>query len=292
MQELAEPEIIPMPFVTENSRISLIIPVNEGDLRASLSLVRSFAKNCIEKGDRVFLMLVFLYSPQRSEKNNNADFYKEVKQVALQISKKHKKKDSSPHLLWYSLQTKGRSPTQLELLDLVTAKLDDLTILLLGSPHMEIRTDYFNRVRMNTVVGRQVFCPVPFTQFHPRFSGSPHTLPFNTSLGHFDPLDQGHLSFYKQDYLAARAAHPLPIITSEQQLPESTDTPGHPAGCSLLAGQVHALQAPEPSLRVHYQEITCQHLSPETEQERTCQLRRERSFGSRVQLASLLLSGG
>ena len=61
MQELAEPEIIPMPFVTENSRISLIVPVNEGDLRASLGLVKSFAKNCIEKGDRVFLMLVFLY---------------------------------------------------------------------------------------------------------------------------------------------------------------------------------------------------------------------------------------
>ena len=61
VQELAEPEIIPMPFVTENSRISLIVPVNEGDLRASLGLVKSFAKNCIEKGDRVFLMLVFLY---------------------------------------------------------------------------------------------------------------------------------------------------------------------------------------------------------------------------------------
>ena len=61
MEELAEPEIIPMPFVTENSRISLIVPVNEGDLRASLGLVKSFAKNCIEKGDRVFLMLVFLY---------------------------------------------------------------------------------------------------------------------------------------------------------------------------------------------------------------------------------------
>ena len=81
----------------------------------------------------------------------------------------------------YSLQTKGRSPTQLELLDLVSAKLDDLTILLLGrwalprdcwlwklftkgklihlsisSPHMEIRPDYFNRVRMNTVLGHQV----------------------------------------------------------------------------------------------------------------------------------------
>ena len=120
-------------------------------------------------------------------------------QVALQISKKHKKKDSSPHLLWfvfvtnhtdtddlsscvncenvddhidqgclrmvewltlmmrsllylnvkkllqtndlnlrYSLQTKGRAPTQLELLDLVTAKLDDQTILLLGRSRQNI----------------------------------------------------------------------------------------------------------------------------------------------------------
>ena len=76
----------------------------------------------------------------------------------------------------------------------------------------------------------QVFCPAPFTQFHPRcifksesgdivckkslscwifclhvngqmstkwancisrFAGTPHTLSFNTSQGHFDPLDQG-----------------------------------------------------------------------------------------------------
>merc|ERR1712150_393999 len=168
--------------------------------------------------------------------------------------------------------TKGRAPTQLELLDLVTAKLDDQTILLLGSPHMEIRPDYFNRVRMNTVVGRQVFCPAPFTQFHPRLAGTPHTLSFNTSQGHFDPLDQGHLSFYKGDYLAART--------------------GHPSACSLLAPQVHALHAPEPSLRVHYQELTCHQLSPRTEQESSCRLRRERSFGTRAQLASLLLSGG
>jgi len=292
VQELAQPEIIPMPFVTENSRISLIVPVNEGDLRASLTLVKSFAKNCIEKGDKVFLMLVFLYSPERSEKNNNADFFKEVKQVALQISKKHKKKDNNPHLLWYSLQTKGRSPTQLELLDLVSAKLDDLTILLLGSPHMEIRPDYFNRVRMNTVLGHQVFCPAPFTQFHPRFAGTPHTLSFNTSQGHFDPLDQGHLSFYKQDYLAARSGLHLPILSSEQQLPESKETPSHPTACSVLAHKVHTLHAPEPSLRVHYQEISCQHLTPNTEQETSCKLRRERSFGTRAQLAGLVLSGG
>ena len=32
---------------------------------------------------------------------------------------------------------------------------------------MEIKSDYFNRVRMNTIQSRQVFCPIPFTEFHP-----------------------------------------------------------------------------------------------------------------------------
>ena len=32
---------------------------------------------------------------------------------------------------------------------------------------MEIKSDYFNRVRMNTIQGKQVFCPIPFTEYHP-----------------------------------------------------------------------------------------------------------------------------
>lgn len=56
----------------------------------TMTLLRSFAKNSIEKNDRIFLMLVFLYTPERPDKNNNNDFFKDVKQLALQISKKYK----------------------------------------------------------------------------------------------------------------------------------------------------------------------------------------------------------
>ena len=259
VRELAEPAIVPVPFVTENSRLSLIVPVTEGDLRASLALVRSFARNSIEKGDKVFLMLVFLYTPERSEKNNNNDYFKEVKQLALATSKKYRRKTpgSAAPLLWYSLQTRGAPPSQLHLLDLVTAKLDNRSILLLGSPHMEVRPDYFNRVRMNTVAGRQAFCPVPWVEFHPGLAGSPATLAFNTSQGHFDPLDTGHVSFYKEDYLAARGLMPLPLLTKEAALPPAT-APGPPA-CSALgaSSSLHTLAAPEPGLRLRYQEVTC-----------------------------------
>ena len=61
----------------------------------------------------------------------------------------------------------GLVPSDLELMDLVTQKLDNKTIILLGSPDMEIKSDYFNRVRMNTIQSRQVFCPIPFTEYHP-----------------------------------------------------------------------------------------------------------------------------
>ena len=39
LRELAVPEVLPMPFVTENSRISLIIPVSEEDISATISRV-------------------------------------------------------------------------------------------------------------------------------------------------------------------------------------------------------------------------------------------------------------
>ena len=57
-------------------------------------------------------------------------------------------------------------------MDLVTAKLENKTIILLGSPYMEILPDYFNRVRMNTVQKKQSFCPVPFRGFHPTVVGN------------------------------------------------------------------------------------------------------------------------
>ena len=172
-----------------------------------MTLLRSFAKNSIEKNDRIFLMLVFLYTPDRPEKNNNNDFFKEVKQLALQISKKYKKEGgkSASHLLWYSMQTKGKVPSDLELMDLVTQKLDNKTIILLGSPDMEIKADYFNRVRMNTIQSKQVFCPIPFTEYHPAIvygdKRPPSALVFNTTAGHFDEFNYGHVSFYKGDYM-------------------------------------------------------------------------------------------
>ena len=296
VRELANPDIVPMPFVTESYRISLIVPVMEKDSQKTMNMLRSFAKNSIESSERIFLMLVFIYTPERPDKNNNNDFFKDVKQLALQISKKYKKKDkgkSSSHLLWYSLQTKGVTPSHTELMDLVTHKLDDKTIILLGSPDMEIRTDYFNRVRMNTILGKQVFCPIPFVEYHPAIvygkKRPSSTLSFNTSLGHFDNLNHHHISFYKSDYLQARSLTQVPLISTEAEL---SDSPPRRRDnlCSLFHSFIHSITAPEPSLRLRYEEIFCDQDRLETKDMKNCQVRRRRSFGRRSQLAEMVMS--
>jgi len=301
VKELANPEIVQMPFVTESFKISLIIPVQEKDSQKTMTLLRSFAKNSIEKNDRIFLMLVFLYSPERPDKNNNNDFFKDVKQLALQISKKYKKDQSksSSHLLWYSMQTKGIKPSDLELMDLVTQKLDNKTIILLGAPDMEIKSDYFNRVRMNTIQSKQVFCPIPFTEYHPAIiygdKRPPTSMVFNTTAGHFDELNNGHVSFYKTDYLKARASLSKQVIKHESELEEERREKEETMDnlCLVLrqVNSLHTLRAPDPSLMLRYEEVTCDNISDPVMLE-VCQVRKRRSLARRRTLASLLLDKG
>ena len=78
------------------------------------------------------------------------------------------------------------------MIDKVISKLDSRTIILLGSPRMEIIADYFLRVRQNTVLHKQVFCPIPFTEFHPKIiygRGGAATLKFHPNNGYFDSLN-------------------------------------------------------------------------------------------------------
>ena len=40
----------------------LVVPVSEQDVEQGLTFLNNFAKTCLLKNDRVFLMLVFLYT--------------------------------------------------------------------------------------------------------------------------------------------------------------------------------------------------------------------------------------
>jgi len=317
-QEFSDPLMISLPFVTETAKISLVVPVTEADTQDVLKFLQSFSTVCLQKNDRVFLMLVFMYSKERPDKNNNNDFYKSIKQAALQLSKKFKKKDKASSILWYSLQLQDTSlPSPLETLDLLVTKLDTKSIILLGSANMELHTEYLNRVRMNTIEGRLVFSPIPSMDIHPKVAEL--TKPKNSQSGHgdaglslrFDQFNFQHFSFFKNDYLALRNHSKVSVVLKEEsfitkdkqqnlpteafRVPELFEKYSHlrrpldsSAGNLKSKGSLHLIRAPEPRLRLRYKTVVCEKHWPE-QIYTDCLLQREMSLGSRTQLASILL---
>lgn len=52
-RSLTEPEIIPMPYVTENNRVTLVLPISQGELVEAVE----FVKRCVtETGCPVLFM--------------------------------------------------------------------------------------------------------------------------------------------------------------------------------------------------------------------------------------------
>lgn len=58
---------------------------------------------------------------------------------------------------------------------------------------------------MNTVKEKQVFSPIPFSEFHPLIVYNedlprPKELDINKNYGHYDVTNTEHASFYVRDY--------------------------------------------------------------------------------------------
>ena len=278
VKELSIPQLVIMPEVPENSKIFLIVPVTQKDFQKTINFLKSFGRNSIEKSQTISLMLVFLYTPQEWMKyKNNVDIFKDIKQRVKQMMKKYKRKTSS-HLVWQSMQTKRVTIFTNQLMDLAIHKLDNNTLILLGSPSMEIHSDYFTRVHQNTIPHKQVYCPVPFTEYNPHIIYSkkvPATLRFHPSNGHFDIFNHQHISFYKYDFDKARddAAH-------DESMREV-----------FSHGTVITFVAVEPGLRLRYQEVDCRQEWRQQELRR-CLVRKRRSLGKRSQLAGVVMDKG
>lgn len=55
---LGRVEVVPMPYVTENVRVNLILPVEAESKLEAMKFMENYARICMEKRDKTFLMLV------------------------------------------------------------------------------------------------------------------------------------------------------------------------------------------------------------------------------------------
>lgn len=270
LRPLSLVEIVPMPYVTENSRVNLVLPITTADRDGVVSFLDSYAKTCLDSGDNVNLFLVFVTDPISKED----DAFSVLKSMITYYENKYQNR---AHIAWIGI--KSSNPTQFTIMDAVSKKFPGDAILLLCSVGMELSIDFLNRVRMNTIVGWQVFFPIGFYQYKPNLIYNekpyPTEIEIDKNTGHFDRFSFEHASFYNNDYKEARAN--VNVDLSKDDI------------FSMFVKQkrLHVFRAIEPALKHKYRERVCNPISDEEVYQR-CLMSRAEGLASRSQLAMLI----
>lgn len=272
LRPLSYVEFVPMPYVTETSRVNLVLPVTSNEKDGVISFLDSYAQVCLESGDNAYLFVVFLRS---SKKDNGDDFAVIKSMIAFYESKYH----NQARISWAEITTK--STDEFFIMDLVSQKFLKDSLLFVCSIGMELSIDLLNRVRMNTIEGMQVFYPIGFWQYKPNLiykeKPFPTTLDIKPTTGHFDANIYEHASFFNSDYSLARkrmlaSGSTKNIIMFEMFLQYHT---------------VHVFRAVEPALKLRYREKVCVGDGNDEAYAR-CMISRSESLASKSQLAMLI----
>jgi chondroitin polymerizing factor len=213
-------QIIPSPYVTESTRISMIIPVFFHRIDETISFIKKFEEICIKNKDSTTLMLILLYNSNDSNKADSDVFYG-LKNYALSTTKRIKNEDS--RIAWVSIRLppeydytyqdtdemlnsmySNNEILSLAATDLALRKIGLESLVLLFSNIVGFKNDFLNRVRMNTIQGFQIFSPIGFRQYPCKFTtlcNVCENCDVSQSSGYFDRRNYDIISFYSRDYV-------------------------------------------------------------------------------------------
>lgn len=264
-----------MPYVTESTRINLILPVTASTRDGVVSFLDSYAHTCLDSGDNTNLFVVFIYDTV-DYKNEKDDIFSVLKSM---ISYYESKYMNGARIVWSG--EPNSNPTQITLMDAISKKFSAESLFLLCTVGMELSIDYLNRVRMNTIANWQVFFPIGFWQYKPNLVFEEKPYPTNIDItknnGHFDSNAYDHASFYNSDYMSARK--------KMQEAGASLDIDLFKM--FLLYHDAHVFRADEPALLHRYRERICKPTSDEDAYHR-CLVSRAEGLASRSQLSMLI----
>jgi hypothetical protein len=269
-------EIVPSPYVTESTRIAILLPTYKTQIQESTNFIRRYEKVCMENQDNTFLMLVFIY-PAEAPSKGDEDIFVDLKTLALDLSEKFKSDNS--RIAWVSIRLPPEivdpSPTiddvgltsiyganeilSLAMTDLALRKIGLESLVMICSNSMTFKSDFLNRVRMNTIQGFQVFAPIGFTMYPCKFTRlckECDTCDVGQSAGYFDRQNYDVISFYSRDYVDARKKleNEIPIVHTDHDIVNLMNLTSVSVKIVDLFLQsdlpgVHVLRAVEPNLR-------------------------------------------
>ena len=160
LRPLGIAEIVPMPFVTESTRVHLILPVAVGDRDVILAFLDSYVRVCVNAGDNADLLVVLLY-PDVPLDNDDDDIFAVVKSTIAFYESRFARNDA--RISWVSVTHDGAVTgahaavtAPFIIIDSVMRRFPAEALVFFCSVGMELSVELLNRVRMNTIVGFQV----------------------------------------------------------------------------------------------------------------------------------------
>lgn len=270
LRALSRAEIVPAPYVTEASRVIVVIPIFPSDAEAAARFLSDYVRTCLDTDENSRLALILFYSTIE-EQSRCRNVVREVET----LKRKYARGDLSP-LDFYHVRSASVNPT-FDAIDFLIRVIGVDALYFTATPRTEIRGDFLNRVRMNTIVNFQVFFPVPFARYHPKLVGDKPDV--SKTTGRFDRRDFSVGSFYGADYAASRRV----LSQASNSKMELVDL--------FLGTKLHIMRTTDPALIVNYGNGIC---DPKLDEEAysICLISKKEGLASKSQLAALILERG
>uniref|UniRef100_A0A4W3GZV9 Hexosyltransferase n=1 Tax=Callorhinchus milii TaxID=7868 RepID=A0A4W3GZV9_CALMI len=271
LRPLSSVEIIPMPYVTEATRVNVILPLTAQDRPDAARFIDLF---------NAVLTLLFVYDPLEAQQVHQNDVFADVKAKVGEFERKH----PEAKIPWISVKTDA--PSQIKIMDIVSKKHPVDTLFCVAEVGTQLSPEFLNRCRMNSINNWQVFFPIHFQEYSPLVAYHNQDLPPAPDLvkdaGHFDRHVFEEACFYNSDYMAARAKMASDALENEELL-ETMDV----YDVFVKYSGLHVFRAVEPALRHRHRQRGCNPRLGEELYHRCVQSSLE-ALGSRSQLAMLL----
>ena len=159
LRPLGKVEIVPMPYVTENSQVHIIMPLFENEVDDFGNFMEGFAEAVLQTSDNSYLLVVFVHQIRQSSRTG--DPFALAKRIIDSHLDNHPSRRGT--VTWKVLETDNTEVSQISVIDHVIRDMQSGDLVCIGKVGMEIDLDYLNRVRMNTIPNVQVFFPISFS---------------------------------------------------------------------------------------------------------------------------------
>ena len=281
-------ETIPMPFVTETTKLFLILPIHSDEQSVVIRFLHYTNKTLFDREirDKFELLLTHVVTTKQ-EYYQTQKWFENIRYEIDLIRQTQTRLTVTYHTLLLPTSTIPLYSQSIYILDFFQKKLRTNSLIFLTNPYVNIDSDFLNRCRLNVIENIQIFFPIAFHQYHPQIIARTHnmtdysTIDIHKAVGWFNSYIFDHIGLYMSDYLNIKkliSYHNISISTANLY------------DLFVQLSNMHILRAPDQSLRVRYRPIKCNMtiLSNSLEYER-CLLQREKSLASRSQLAMVII---